>query len=114
MRISDCSSDVCSSDLTRLSTRSSVDLPAPFRPRMARRSPSPISKLTSSRSEVRRGGKECVSTCRSRWSTDHEKNNYCLQTNKSNIVKNNHSNNAQVHALQIILITSQCPLSVCI
>src|SRR3546814_17047417 len=28
------------------------------------------------RSEERRVGKECVSTCRSRWSQDHDKNNY--------------------------------------
>src|SRR3546814_14343138 len=27
------------------------------------------------RSDERRVGKECVSTCRSRWSTDHEKQN---------------------------------------
>src|SRR3546814_14155788 len=31
------------------------------------------------RSDERRVGKECVSTCRSRWSPDHYKNkNYCL------------------------------------
>src|SRR3546814_11088655 len=29
--------------------------------------------LTENRSEARRVGKECVSTCRSRWSRDHKK-----------------------------------------
>src|SRR3546814_15020995 len=32
------------------------------------------------RSEERRGGKECVSTCRSRWSPYHEKKNNCSIT----------------------------------
>src|SRR3546814_19486720 len=30
------------------------------------------------RSEERREGKECVSTCRSRWSPDHKKKNYVV------------------------------------
>src|SRR3546814_13631378 len=30
-------------------------------------------RLEDARSEERRGGKECVSTCRSRWSPYHEK-----------------------------------------
>src|SRR3546814_18078603 len=30
------------------------------------------------RSEERRVGKECVSTCRSRWSPDHEKNTHTI------------------------------------
>src|SRR3546814_12895163 len=30
-----------------------------------------VYRLDRFRSEERRGGKECVSTCRSRWSTDH-------------------------------------------
>src|SRR3546814_11844124 len=33
-------------------------------------------KLGSYRSEERRAGTECVSTCRSRWSPDHEKKTY--------------------------------------
>src|SRR3546814_13798486 len=32
------------------------------------------------RSEERRVGKECVSTCRSRWSPDHEKNKMKIAT----------------------------------
>src|SRR3546814_8317370 len=68
MRISDWSSDVCSSDLAR---------PRPRRtsPRRARRSAAwPGSAATAARagrSEERRVGKECVSTCRSRWSPYH-------------------------------------------
>src|SRR3546814_18197379 len=68
MRISDWSSDVCSSDLG-----------LHFRPRAFARQPA-LSKLRSivdqtARSEERRVGKECVSTCRSRWSPYHSKNN---------------------------------------
>src|SRR3546814_6525722 len=77
MRISDWSSDVCSSDLSSLSPilvsdpfplfiTSSPPLPAPtsLSPILVSRNPSP-------RSEERRVGKECVSTCRSRWSPYH-------------------------------------------
>src|SRR3546814_6961002 len=60
MRISDWSSDVCSSDLESFSLE-----------------PVTLLKVTESkawqadRSEERRVGKECVSTCRSRWSPYH-------------------------------------------
>src|SRR3546814_14735712 len=37
--------------------------------RLAERTPPAATDVT--RSEERRGGKECVSTCRSRWSPDH-------------------------------------------
>src|SRR3546814_6857597 len=81
MRISDWSSDVCSSDLdqvlvahgdARRVERRDIGLPGregaavqPGRPFEAgeRRHPG--------RSEERRVGKECVSTCRSRWSPYH-------------------------------------------
>src|SRR3546814_21043798 len=88
MRISDWSSDVCSSDLSkkeqvaergrssgcfrRLPCGQNIDQcrasdkgegsERQFAPRIAR-----------PRSEERRVGKECVSTCRSRWSTYHYK-----------------------------------------
>src|SRR3546814_8204833 len=88
MRISDWSSDVCSSDLRETSL---------FRPSIQREweactrmtaAPRHISELgtaafllprsisrrgrkPSRRSEERRVGKECVSTCRSRWSPYH-------------------------------------------
>src|SRR3546814_7811864 len=86
MRISDWSSDVCSSDLTspaRLafgdSTAStSSDGPMFTRPRnkeatAASNSSRPAIKDAGGkdRSEERRVGKECVRTGRSRWSQDH-------------------------------------------
>src|SRR3546814_1151567 len=87
LRISDWSSDVCSSDLSsyeffcaagkqfdeklaelgaqRVLDRLDCDLDyeAPSRQWIA--------TVTSTRSEERRVGKECVSTCRSRWSPYH-------------------------------------------
>src|SRR3546814_13818072 len=65
MRISDWSSDVCSSDLNKRVSNllgKGFILPAPILPRARFR-----------RSEERRVGKECVSTCRSRWSPYHLK-----------------------------------------
>src|SRR3546814_6263407 len=91
MRISDWSSDVCSSDLRRRSRAS------PVRPAhdIGRRTPAAaataqpgnqlvklrigrhlkvcapdndLADIMRTRSEERRVGKECVSTCRSRWS----------------------------------------------
>src|SRR3546814_5669529 len=78
MRISDWSSDVCSSDLA--STLSRLDNIEDWRSAAFRRSGRlPISPPRSGkclaskrlRSEERRVGKECVSTCRSRWSPYH-------------------------------------------
>src|SRR3546814_8966089 len=63
MRISDWSSDVCSSDL------SSARL-ASIENSMKPRTKESVSS-SDSRSEERRVGKECVSTCRSRWSPYH-------------------------------------------
>src|SRR3546814_12085036 len=99
MRISDWSSDVCSSDLNNKSIRAFRHYydralkekrrwaPIPHRETPA---PSPLSDLQQTgsgccclllccnlqpgwqlRSEERRVGKECVSTCRSRWSPHH-------------------------------------------
>src|SRR3546814_4807345 len=64
MRISDWSSDVCSSDLRSLQwslARSAW---------RQRRCPF-LNGEAPDRSEERRVGKECVSTCRSRWSPYH-------------------------------------------
>src|SRR3546814_3497219 len=100
MRISDWSSDVCSSDLKNYGTHDGgrAKLRGCYHvgccgPRMCRISLSIQSstlRLIStgarpcvSRSEERRVGKECVSTCRFRWSTYHYKKtdkNY-LKTN---------------------------------
>src|SRR3546814_9184922 len=64
MRISDWSSDVCSSDLPRQWRWDRDRTPRyGLRPRQAPRG--------YSRSEERRVGKEGVSTCRSRWSPNH-------------------------------------------
>src|SRR3546814_6036759 len=62
MRISDWSSDVCSSDLLGI-----------FYDKKARFLGASLSlkALPHGRSEERRVGKECVSTCRSRWSPYH-------------------------------------------
>src|SRR3546814_3366382 len=68
MRISDWSSDVCSSDLRSRGGAFG------FRIEVGRRSPlhcTADGKVLLARSEERRVGKECVSTCRSRWAPYH-------------------------------------------
>src|SRR3546814_9847274 len=78
MRISDWSSDVCSSDLGFSALEWSVVMLARHDRPSSLREPGRIMKLLSAlvgnainRSEERRVGKECVSTCRSRWSPYH-------------------------------------------
>src|SRR3546814_8574634 len=93
MRISDWSSDVCSSDLIDLDTRGQAGNQAagrwiagkPDLHRYALDHANEVSRRIvcgeqaegrpaagcKARSEERRVGKECVSTCRSRWATDH-------------------------------------------
>src|SRR3546814_4406836 len=80
MRISDWSSDVCSSDLYWTEIRLTTMRASP-----ARISTSGVAQIVdhagaqrpcdpiglAARSEERRVGKECVSTCRSRWSPYH-------------------------------------------
>src|SRR3546814_8511648 len=68
MRISDWSSDVCSSDLA-LEDRRRVGSAFGLG-RIEGRVGDHLSRRTL-RSEERRVGKECVSTCRSRWSPYH-------------------------------------------
>src|SRR3546814_2734837 len=74
LRISDCSSDVCSSDLVGLveyivlPPKNVVVIFPPLLPGGSCRVPLTVA---ASRSEERRVGKECVSTCRSRWSPYH-------------------------------------------
>src|SRR3546814_9898510 len=62
MRISDWSSDVCSSDL--LLGAEEIQTIFPFRAQVNQL----FHQVNTGRSEERRVGKECVSTCRSRWS----------------------------------------------
>src|SRR3546814_17551160 len=88
MRISDWSSDVCSSDLplggsavqrARTDGRGAVrsgrraNHPPRGRPRRRGGASRPTAAVGRVRSEERRVGKECVSTCRSRWSPYHSK-----------------------------------------
>src|SRR3546814_19285070 len=89
MRISDWSSDVCSSDLDRACQRQPLwpcllHLYAGFEPWPAccratgggngrTQSRPGIGSCGAVRSEERRVGKECVSTCRSRWWPYHSK-----------------------------------------
>src|SRR3546814_4671241 len=71
MRISDWSSDVCSSDLRNW--RSQI-VTSNLGVKMGLRyAPYAFTEqgVASMRSEERRVGKECVSTCRSRWSPYH-------------------------------------------
>src|SRR3546814_20627360 len=92
MRISDWSSDVCSSDLLCLqSLRQSAALADPTggfvhrslqlavfqcAPRRIQGSEQRDIAAGQNRSEERRVGNECVSTCRSRWSAYHSKKKY--------------------------------------
>src|SRR3546814_2183603 len=79
VRISDWSSDVCSSDLGaaqrgRTAEGASGRHAGPCqcrRPRLCPHHPFLHGDGRSARSEERRVGKECVSTCRSRWSPYH-------------------------------------------
>src|SRR3546814_4221539 len=92
MRISDWSSDVCSSDLPvsvsntfpvesvdsisfvralELASSASPELAAARRELAASRALISQAGARPNRSEERRVGKECVSTCRSRWSPYH-------------------------------------------
>src|SRR3546814_2486242 len=87
MRISDWSSDVCSSDLlvelfgadVGTAREAKVDLGQSQHPEETRKCATRRTKeylpfimsLVNGRSEERRVGQECVSTCRSRWSPYH-------------------------------------------
>src|SRR3546814_9811060 len=71
MRISDWSSDVCSSDLQGCGDQLAV-IVAPHEHHVATGATGPVGPgHPQARSEERRVGKECVSTCRSRWSPYH-------------------------------------------
>src|SRR3546814_20232373 len=113
MRISDWSSDVCSSDLTRaaLVVGGARQGAAPHRQRARRRQPrrrpdpAPAhlralgtGAARDDRSEERRVGKEWVSTCRYRWSPYHKKNNKREKTNKTST--QNHTKSTTINQKQ--------------
>src|SRR3546814_20088270 len=104
MRISDWSSDVCSSDLDDVHRRvgrrfeeehlgiglervgESLRIAGIHRGRL-----DPEARQQRiDRSEARRVGKECVNTCRSRWSPYHYKNKETIQPNCSYIIYRYH------------------------
>src|SRR3546814_20696998 len=106
MRISDWSSDVCSSDLsTRCATCAIRNWSATFTAHRTASSPITTARTiapahaTSSRrrlrSEERRVGKACVSTCRSRWSPYHYNNN-TLQLCTAKLTQKKHKHNHQL------------------
>src|SRR3546814_16945906 len=112
MRISGWSSDVCSSDLPghpsdqprtgncrgqscrNPPTHSRIDARGLGRS-VARRRASSNLRTREQRSEERRVGKECVSTCRSRWSPAHyKKKKLTAQMNYTNV--SNKLNKSQI------------------
>src|SRR3546814_12569043 len=96
MRISDWSSDVCSSDLCKpgLAPRRSRALTPSLAGSTERRGDAPRAPATYQRSEERRVGKECVSTCRSRWSPYHYKKKKITTTSTS---KNKYTYNTTLY-----------------
>src|SRR3546814_19608659 len=81
MRISDWSSDVCSSDLN---TSASFRVPSALTPTITSAKPScnAAPRYRRGRSEERRVGQECVRTCRSRWSPYHYKKKQITKRNQ--------------------------------
>src|SRR3546814_9560674 len=72
MRISDWSSDVCSSDLLQRGGEAVLHIALEEVGEERRhQAPAILGDQALLRSEERRVGKECVSTCRSRWSPYH-------------------------------------------
>src|SRR3546814_16210349 len=110
MRISDWSSDVCSSDLLpcvarilkrELAEHAFAGLHAHVlrmqadRAQEAHVAQQRIAELADvDRSEERRVGKECVSTCRSRWSPYHSKKNIYSTYNESTHITTNRQKQA--------------------
>src|SRR3546814_20867882 len=109
MRISDWSSDVCSSDLfvPELYDASYIDARFSVGPRDAVRRVRELldlegifagistgailhAALAQARTEERRVGKECVRTCRPRWSPKHKKNTP-LAPHTTTIYKRSHT-----------------------
>src|SRR3546814_12156561 len=113
MRISDWSSDVCSSDLLERAHHAHAGnpggpLPGDVSPFEDDPPPCRLEEFRQEiedrrfagavradhRSEERRVGKECVSTCRSRWSPYHEKKN--IQNISRLLLSHKNNNNKQI------------------
>src|SRR3546814_11880084 len=73
MRISDWSSDVCSSDLSLQFDRTTAAIPRAQPRALHRQFRILLQSALKHRSEERRVGKECVRTCRSGWPRYHKK-----------------------------------------
>src|SRR3546814_20138377 len=100
VRISDWSSDVCSSDLLCSPSVAAIvqlvrdgygvaAIPALFVANEIKNGTFielPIQPTPPSRSEERRVGQECVSTCRSRWSPTHTKKKTTQRTDEHRIL----------------------------
>src|SRR3546814_15767718 len=96
MRISDWSSDVCSSDLPGRRCEPACSK-TPSRKRLRSTQCMHCStQETDRRSEERRVGKECVSTCRSRWSPYHyKKKSYQRKVSRSKLITDAHTAKTQ-------------------
>src|SRR3546814_13443782 len=110
MRISDWSSDVCSSDLGCCRwSRSSACSTSSVRTATSGPARRPSSS-SPRRSEERRVGKECVSTCRSRWSPYHYKKKDKIElkiTTLTYISTNKHMNARKVRCVTEYNITNK-------
>src|SRR3546814_21054531 len=104
MRISVWSSDVCSSDLG-----SSPGYASPKTCDRGHRAAHPRcvpercadrvgAAAKGDRSEERRVGKECVSTCRSRWSPYHEKQNQYNYNQRTPYIETNNRTHTHEHS----------------
>src|SRR3546814_16754993 len=109
MRISDWSSDVCSSDLDHAQPVSRARPAALHEPlcrghhllllllcrgRLQSRG---NRRESEARSEERRVGNECVSTCRSRWSTSHYTRN--IVYDRKVVMKTRHKEHSEMYLL---------------
>src|SRR3546814_18592391 len=93
VRISDWSSDVCSSDLEKICGFASPNKLCATDFKLAMFGVVTIKVPPSrSRSEERRVGKECVSTCRSRWSPYHSRKNISSLVGCRTTTKITHTN----------------------
>src|SRR3546814_17097786 len=114
MRISDWSSDVCSSDLAIPTPGPARSASRPGRARRPRSPPSPAPPSRQAwRSEERRVGKECVSTCRSRWSPYHSKKKnykhyYYTDINYYTTTTHNH-NDTQIDSMSKTISNNNIP-----